>query len=144
MSSWWPRLNLVYRAPLSGDVTQDISQSLQIAGDWDTELDVYKNVGSPGRQLGRLTDAVLELEARLRQFSDELAEQGLCEKSTGAHTDAFDALTEIASKVDEIKKSHRQRLKDQAKNSIERLQKANPDEFKALLRELNASNRANL
>lgn len=138
MNSWWPSLSLSYRAPLSGDVTQDIAQSMQLSGDRDIELEVYKDAGSPGRQLGRLTDAVLDLEQRLRQLSGALAERDLCDQSLAARTKVFDDLMEIATEVDKVKERHGHRLKDRAQESMERLRKADSAGFKALMKELNA------
>lgn len=142
MSSWWPLLNLVYRAPLSGDVSQDISQGVQFSGDLEIELDVYKDAGSPGRQLGRLTDAVVELDKRLRLLSEDVAAQSPLIKSAEASTDAFDALAELATSVSHIKERHRHRLEDRAKTSLEQLREAYPDDFKRLVNKMRESDKA--
>ncbi|MEM9707995.1 MAG: hypothetical protein AAF871_04330 [Pseudomonadota bacterium] len=49
--------------PLSGDVVQDIAPvvSWRYVGIPEVEDDVYCNVASPGKQLGKLCDAVLLL-----------------------------------------------------------------------------------
>ena len=50
-----------FEYPLSGNVTQAISPSFEIEGVWEIEHEVVTSVASYGKQLGKLTEAVLAL-----------------------------------------------------------------------------------
>ena len=52
-----------YQYPLSGDVIQDIAPifSWKYEGLPEVEYEVYTSVASPGKQLGKLCEAVLKL-----------------------------------------------------------------------------------
>jgi hypothetical protein len=98
---WWRLFGL--RAPLSGDVTQDIAPSLSSqlgfininqtrAKDPDLEHRIITEVASYGRQLGRLMEAV-EVLAR-HQDRATLTEQD---------QDALDDLHELAVEIEALK-----------------------------------------
>lgn len=92
---WNPQLNL----PLSGHVAQqfDLRQLLRTlpshAGDGAVEGDVVHEVASYGKQIGWLTDVLLD---EVKEIKEKTAEKG----------SALDALRSTREKIEEIKKRY--------------------------------------
>ncbi|MGB8274225.1 MAG: hypothetical protein WCF16_03035, partial [Alphaproteobacteria bacterium] len=100
MNPWLPWLETFAKWPLSGDVTQDISPltnllspsvAFNFAGNRGIEADLVSNVASYGRQLGVLSDTVLEL-------------------AKGAKGPAVTRLRKLAAQIEERKVEHRKNL----------------------------------
>jgi hypothetical protein len=104
MQPWFP---FTWNFP-SGDVDLKswFSPNVNVtyAGTPAIERDVVERVASFGKQLGILTDAVLEL-------------------ADGSAGDNVQALREIAERVEAIKKAHKSDAKQSAKDAIEQLAK---------------------
>jgi hypothetical protein len=82
--------------------------SVNYAGNADIEKDVVEKVASYGKQLGIITDAVLAL-------------------ADGKPKDkAIARLKEIAAKIEEVKNRNKASLADQARDAMQRLEKAEP------------------
>ena len=82
--------------------------SVNYAGNADIEKDVVEKVASFGKQLGIITDAVLAL-------------------ADGKPKDkAIARLKEIAAKIEEVKNRNKASLADQARDAMQRLEKAEP------------------
>ena len=84
------------------------------AGTPAIERDVVERVASFGKQLGILTDAVLELGA-------------------GAKGKKVARLREIAEEIEAVKNRHKSDVRREAKKAIERLAKLDQSELKSLL-----------
>jgi hypothetical protein len=104
----------MFKLPLSGDVTQTINPWTAIfnptGGQWglvnitlgqssapEVEADVLSDVAGYGKQLGRIGDAVLVLIKHLPKDAALSRED----------RDAIQALREMLSEIDKVKKRHR-------------------------------------
>jgi hypothetical protein len=98
----------VFKLPLSGDVTQwvspitswwsgnNISINLGEAGSPETEAEILRRVGTYGRQLGQITDAMVVLLRHLPDRASLPAEE----------RDALSAFEKMANQIADIKESH--------------------------------------
>lgn len=116
---WWG----MFRGPLSGDVTQDIAPvtswlspqlEFNFAGDRRIESEVVAEIASYGKQLGILSDAVLEL----------------AEGETG---EGMARLKALAADIDEVKQQHTDKLEQRAKAELDRLKHQDPQALARLL-----------
>jgi hypothetical protein len=114
----------MFRGPLSGDVSQRItapwfspSLTVNYAGDPKIEDRVVTEVASYGRQLGWLTEIVLALA-----------------HGQPAPDDTLHSLQEASGKIDAIKKSVQQSALEEANAALDRLEREQPDIYRALLR----------
>ena len=99
----------VFKLPLSGDVNQwinpitswwsgnQISVNLGEAGSPETEAEILRRVGSYGRQLGRITDAMIVLLRHLPRDANFTQEE----------QDAFAAFKKMADHIADIKEKHK-------------------------------------
>jgi hypothetical protein len=125
MNPWLlPWLGL-YRWPLSGDVTQDIapvtrwlSPQLEVnfAGDTKIEAEVVADVASYGKQLGIVSEAVLEI-------------------ADGKQGAAVERLRSLVADVDEIKRRHAENLEKRARADLAKLKETDPSALERLLGE---------
>ena len=99
----------IFRLPLSGDVNQwispitswfsgnQISINLGESGSPEAEAEILRRVGTYGRQLGQVTDALVVL-------LDHLPENV---KLSRQESDALDALKDMANDIARIKENHK-------------------------------------
>src|SRR6516165_5932404 len=99
----------VFKLPLSGDVSQwinpttswwsgnQISVNLGEAGSPETEAEILRRVGSYGRQLGKITEAMIVLLRHLPKST----------KLTADERDAIKAFEKMAGAIADIKEDHR-------------------------------------
>lgn len=92
-------------------------------GDGQVEQQVYREVASPGRQLGRLTEVVLELAAALAKLDRDIAA-----------SPNIAALQQMAQSVEGIKQNLRDDAGTAAREALEHLKATDEDEFRRLLR----------
>ncbi len=120
-----PWLNL-FKSPLSGDVTQDISPvtswwspqiELNFAGNRPIENAVVRDVASYGKQLGIITDVLLQLT----------------KEETG---EAVDQLRKLAADVEAIKQQHLAASISTLKTGLVKLRSEDPEGYKKLMDEL--------
>lgn len=107
----------IFRAPFSGDVTQEIAPrvfSPEIKGNREIELKIESEVASFGKQLGKIIEA-------LRELSDE----------TGR---PLPAIEEIYEGVETVKADHRDRLRSDAKLALDKLREADKAAWQEVLR----------
>lgn len=125
MYPWMNPWLYMLKAPWSGDVTQDIAPvtswfspqlEFNFAGNKKIEADIVAEAASYGRQLGILSEAVLELA------------QGKPGKS-------IDDLKKLMSDIDKIKKRHEETAEAKAKTVLDDLKNENPEVLKQLIRE---------
>ncbi len=109
-----------------GNLTQPIlpgwsfgNVSVNYAGNADIEKDVVEDVASYGKQLGIITDVVLELTANKAAKKGEPLQQ----------------LRDIAAKVKKIKDEHAGSLADGARNAMAKLAKSDKAEAQRIARE---------
>ncbi|MFL5430425.1 MAG: hypothetical protein ACJ79M_12485 [Myxococcales bacterium] len=125
MTQTWmdPWLNLWSRlqGPLSGDVSQGfriLSPTIVNGqGDPRVEADIVENVVTYGKQLGQITDVLLELTTQT----------GLRESK------ALHELKSIAQKIEAKKQEHKASAFERALNALEHLAKADPDRYELLI-----------
>ncbi|HZR74853.1 hypothetical protein [Bradyrhizobium sp.] len=98
----------VFKLPLSGDVSQwinpitawwsgnQISINLGESGSPDTEAEILRRVGTYGRQLGRISDAMVVLLKHLPDRASLPADE----------RKALDAFEKMADDIADIKESH--------------------------------------
>ncbi|MEM9912266.1 MAG: hypothetical protein AAF922_15930 [Pseudomonadota bacterium] len=100
-------VNNTYEFPLSGDVTQGISPvfSYRYEGIPEIEYEVTTTVASPGKQLGKLTEAVLVIAKKLDFDGEDLEKiKELTELSEKIETAKKDALDKLRARRDQIEK----------------------------------------
>ncbi|WP_461481664.1 hypothetical protein [Porticoccus sp.] len=124
MSNWLLPWSGLFRSPLSGDVNQDyapvtswFSPQLKVnfAGDQDVESRVVADVASYGKQLGILTDALLEL-------------------ADGEQGEALAKLKALAAEVEQVKQRQSAKLEEQVRADLKRLQQQDPAAFEAVMK----------
>jgi hypothetical protein len=99
----------LFKLPLSGDVNQwinpitswwsgnQITVNLGESGSAETEAEILRRVGSYGRQLGKITDAMTVL---LRHLPDR-------ESLTREERDVIKAFEKMANDIADIKEKHK-------------------------------------
>ena len=114
-----------FRWPLSGDVNQSIAApwssptvNVNYAGDPVIENRVVTDVASYGRQLGWLSEIVIELA-----------------KGKPAPSETLEQLEVAADKIAEIKKQRQKSVRERADEALDRLEREQPAEYKRLLRD---------
>lgn len=125
MYPWLPFWNL-WRFPLSGNVgdiapvTDWFSPHINVfAGNAPLEAEINANVASYGKQLGIITEAVLEL-------------------STGKPGPAVKRLKDLAAEIEKAKDDHKTRAVTQAETTLQGLKRDDPKAFKDVMGRLEA------
>ncbi len=109
---WWG----LYEWPLSGNVAQDISQfEFNFSGTRQIEAEVVANVASYGKQLGKLTEAVLEL-------------------ANGNNKECVEILDELSKKIDKVKKDYTDKLEIRIREDLDKLQEKDEEALKRLIK----------
>ncbi len=90
-------------------------------GNSTLEQTIYTEVASPGKQLGKLTDAVLEIAKILSGESKE--------------SEKIDDLKLLAEKIDQLKKSSLETVEQTAREDLDKLLHTNEKSLRALLDE---------
>ena len=122
-----PWLQSNFNFPLSGNVNQRIDPDWFFGtidpevGDSEIEKEIFLKVASYGKQIGMLTEVLISI-------ADEL-------KLNGDSNTTLSELKDIQSKVDAIKSSKKERVKENAKIILDKLKACDPEGFKSLLRE---------
>ncbi len=120
-----PAASGLYRWPLSGDVSQDITPltnlfspqlSMHFAGNQEIEREVVSQVASYGKQLGMLTEAVLAVAGDSKD-------------------PAVERLRETRDAVEDIKARHQTQAAKAAEQAMERLRRTDEAAFRNLLRQ---------
>lgn len=98
------------------------------SGNEIVEQAVYRDVATPGRQLGRLTDVVLELVNELSAMDSKIA---------GA--ESVKKLKAMSKQIEKIKEAIEDNTTAAVKEGLEKLRNNDEDAFKALIKEYSAS-----
>ncbi len=118
---WWG----FFKGPLSGDVTQDIAPitswlspqfEFNFAGNRRVEEKIVADVASYGKQLGILSEAVLELAA-------------------GKEGKAIVRLKELAADIDKVKHQDTDKLEQEIKAQLAQLERQDSKALKRVLDE---------
>jgi len=118
---WWGLL----KAPWSGDVTQDIAPDtrwlspkfeLNFSGNRKIEAEVVAQVASYGKQLGALSEAVLEI-------------------AQGEPGDAVERLKRLEAQIEEVKRKHQDSLEQGLRANLDPLKQQDPEALERLLRD---------
>jgi hypothetical protein len=119
-----PLLNV--RMPASGDVNMNYNAwtnwgiSASEAGDPIIESEIFSNVAMPGKQLGKLTEAVLAL-------AEAIGQDGQLE--------AIGELKKLATKIETKKQSLHRVAKESAESVLGRLKDVDPEAYRRLIEE---------
>ena len=117
----------IFKLPLSGDVNQwinpitswfsgnQISINLGESGSPETEAEILRRVGTYGRQLGQVTDALVVL---LDHLPENL-------NLSGRESAALDTLKDMANDIARIKENHKLRALRPIKGTAARKEAAN-------------------
>ncbi len=118
---FWPLTGISF--PGAGGNAQSImdswfSTSITYAGDAQVESRIVSDVASYGKQLGILSEALLELAG------------------PGAHGPAVERLACFVKRIDEVKARHAKRLDERTAESFEKLAEESPRDAERLLADL--------
>lgn len=125
MNPWLLPWMGMYKWPLSGNVTQDISPvsswlspqiEFNFAGDRHIESEVVSDVASYGKQLGLISEALLEV-------------------ANGEKGEAIEKVEALVAKIEAVKHRHEAKLEESLKNGLEKLKQSDPELLKKLLDE---------
>lgn len=118
---WWR----LFKGPLSGDVTQDIAPStswlspqfeFNFAGNRRIEAEIVADVASYGKQLGLLSEALIEL-------------------ADGNKGVAVHRLKKLTDQIEEVKRQQEDRLEKKIKAELDQLKQQDPKTLKRLIDE---------
>ena len=135
MDSWskmLPWMNV--RMPASGDVFMNYNPwtnwgwSASDAGDPDIENEVFANVALPGKQLGKLTEAVLALIDFAEKADPEVG------KGESEQTRAIRDFRDLADKIQATIKARKGTLEGDAENALLRLKRADRQAFDEIIK----------
>lgn len=93
-------------------------------GDDEVEQRVYREVASPGRQLGKLTEVVLELSTEISAMSQKSQDSTKTKE-----------LREISARILDIKKSVEDTAENQARDGLDRLGEKSKTRLKKFIEE---------
>lgn len=122
-----PWLQSNFNFPLSGDVNQKIEPDWFFGiidsevGDSEIEKEIFIKVASYGKQIGMLAEVLLSIADNLKLNEKDIK--------------TLSELKELQNKVEAIKASKRERVKENAKNILNKLRDCDSDSFKRLLKE---------
>ena len=134
--NYWPQVLspwMSIRLPGSGNVFMNYNPwtnwgwSDYEAGDPDIEHEIFTTVALPGKQLGRLTDAVLSLIELASEAHPEL------DQGESAHALAFREFKELADRILITKRKLQGSVEGDAENALLRLKYTNRDAFNRLI-----------
>ncbi|NND07977.1 MAG: hypothetical protein HKN87_16480 [Saprospiraceae bacterium] len=116
---WWGFL----KGPLSGDVVQDMTTSwlspqfeFNFAGNRRIETEVVADVASYGKQLGIISEAILEL-------------------AQGKQGEAIKRLETVMADIEKVKKRHKEKLDQKIKAQLDQLKREDPKAMERLLKD---------
>lgn len=125
MNPWLFPWQGMFKGPLSGNVTQDISPDISwlspqvefnFAGDRRIEAEVVADVASYGKQLGILSEAMLEI-------------------ADGDKGEAVERLRKLTNQINEVKLQHEEILEQKVKSELDQMKLQDPEALKRLLSE---------
>jgi hypothetical protein len=125
--------------PASGDVWMDykpwtnwgVTGNTKV-GSPEIESGVFRDVALPGKQLGKLTDAVLALILIVRAANPGAIEQN------AEHERSIDDLLAMASNISLKKADLKKMVEADALEALRRLNDADPDAFKSMINTLHS------
>jgi uncharacterized protein YdcH (DUF465 family) len=95
------------------------SYTINFAGKWPVEERIVSNVASYGKQLGWLSEIVLELTKGKEFPGDTLAK-----------------LKRAVGHIEQIKAEHTRSAEEDARDALERLKQEDPDQFRRIISKL--------
>jgi hypothetical protein len=122
-----PWLQSNFNFPFSGDVNQKIEPDWFFGaidsevGDSEIEKEVFLKVASYGKQIGMLTEVLLSMADNLKISRENIK--------------TLSKLKELQVKVEAIKTSKKERVKENAKIILNKLRDCDSEGFKSLLKE---------
>ncbi|WP_082490342.1 hypothetical protein [Methylobacterium sp. Leaf91] len=129
--TWFSWFTFPFYAPLSGPVSQDISPHLY-QGVPEIEAEVTQEVASFGRQLGIISEAVLEVAKRLGHPAQGVGDIPMIPSGPDAEQSALAKLQAIVDEIDGIKARHREAIAHDAERALARLHKLDASQAKAV------------
>ncbi len=132
----WSRMLLPWlsiRLPASGDVLMNYNPwtnwglSNYDAGNPEMEQEIFANVALPGKQLGKLSEAVKALIALAQEAHPELATEDLQQPA------AFREFLELADKISLRKEELKGTVEGNAKSALLRLKQSDREAYNRLI-----------
>lgn len=121
-----PWLQSNWNFPLSGNVTQRLEQDWFFdtieteVGDREIEKEIFLKVASYGKQIGMLTEVLLSIADELKLNKKKIM--------------ALSELKDLQTKVEAIKSSKEKRVKENAKQILDKLKACDPEGFNDVIR----------
>jgi hypothetical protein len=134
--SFWPSVS--FRMPGGGDVWMDYSPwtnwgvSSTTVGSPQIESGIFRDVALPGKQLGKLIDAVVALTTIIEK------ERPALEENYPEQAEALKELGYLAKEIDVKKMELKKSVESEATDALSRLEKADAKAYKALVENLHA------
>ncbi|WP_019905995.1 hypothetical protein [Methylobacterium sp. 77] len=120
--AWFSWFSFPFYAPLSGAVSQEISP-YPYQGVPEIEAEVTQDVASFGRQLGIISEAVLELAKRVGPPAEGAGVETAAPHGSDTGSSALATLQAIVDEIDCIKARHGEAVTRDAERAMARLQK---------------------
>lgn len=126
--TWFYWFTFPFYAPLSGPVSQDISPR-PYEGVPEIEAAVIQEVASYGRQLGIISEAILEIARKLEVTPPRAPhDMALVAHAPEVTESALAKLQTIVDEIEQIKVRHRDAVVRDAERALARLRKVDPSE----------------
>lgn len=126
-----------FYAPLSGPVSQDISPHLY-QGVPEIEAEVTQEVASFGRQLGIISEAVLEIAKQVGLPAPAVGNTTIIPHDPVAKQSAITKLQAIVDEINGIKARHREAIVRDAERALARLHKVDAPKAEAVAAQFRA------
>ncbi len=123
--TWFSWFTVPFFAPLSGAVNQDFTPS-PYQGVPEIEQAVVQDVASFGRQLGIISEAVLELARKLDAVPSGIVLPAPSPQRSAGKT-AVAELAEIVVEIDALKSRHKAAVEQDARAALVRLKRIDKD-----------------
>lgn len=129
--TWNSWFSFPFFAPLSGAVNQDIDTG-PYQGVPEIEIAIIREVGSFGKQLGIISDAVRDLAVKMGELSPESAEISVHAAETARTMSPLETLDDLVRRVKRVKDTYAAAVERDATQALERLHRVDPEKSRTL------------
>ena len=129
--TWNSWFSFPFFAPLSGAVNQDIETG-PYQGVPEIEIAIIREVGSFGKQLGIISEAVRDLAVKMGELPPEPAEPSADAADTARAMTPLEILDDLIQRVKRVKDTYAAAVERDATQALERLHRVDPEKSRTL------------